>query len=209
MLHSAFKPFSESIYTYSASPCSRYWNSQCPQQAIAVQFIIFVGGTLLLYLSCSCADNLIRRRCCLRYCRSSCRGWSFFEDSCECQESLVHQFFFLNFKLLRSSKLVHTLVMSQITYSRHAALAAWCVPQKHLHFMWQNLVQLCMIVHWSFQQHELLAADLVWTVRNLIFVVDAQIEIVIYKLFITQGPQPPITTIGKTYMGIKDGVLSI
>ena len=44
---------------------------------------------------------------------------------------------------------------------------------------------------------------------KFIFVVDAQIEIVIYKLFITRGRQPPIMTIGKTYMGMKDGVLSI
>ena len=61
---------------------------------------------------------------------------------------------------LRSSKLVHILVMSQTIYSRHAALGALCVPQKHLRFMWQNLVQLCVIVQWSFQQDEPLAADL-------------------------------------------------
>jgi hypothetical protein len=41
------------------------------------------------------------------------------------------------------------------------------------------------------------------------FMVDAQIETVISKLFITQGRQPRITTIGKMYMGTKDGVLSI
>ena len=141
--------------------------------------IIFVGGTLLLYLSCSCADNRVRRNCRVHNCRSSCRGWSFLEDSSECQESLVHQCFFPIPKSLRSSKLVHILVMSQIIYNRHAALAAWCVPQKHLRFMWQNLVQLCVIVRWSFQWHEPLAADLAWTVRKFIFVIDAQIEIVI------------------------------
>ena len=56
--------------------------------------IIFVGGMLLLlYLSDSCADNRVRRSGCLRHCRSSCRGWSFLEDSGECQEILVHQYF--------------------------------------------------------------------------------------------------------------------
>ena len=129
--------------------------------------IIFVGGTLLLYLSYSCTDNWVRRSSCLRYCRSSCRGWSFLEDSGECQEILVHQYNLSDSQSLRSSKLVHILVMSQIIYSRHAVLAAWRVPQKHLRFMWQNLVQLCVIVHWSFQQDEPLAADLAWTVRNL------------------------------------------
>ena len=56
--------------------------------------IIFVGGTLLPYFNCSCADNHIRRSCCLRHCRSSCGGWSFLEDSGECRESLGHQYFF-------------------------------------------------------------------------------------------------------------------
>ena len=43
----------------------------------------------------------------------------------------------------------------------------------------------------------------------VIFMVGAQTEIVGIKLFITRGQRPRITTIGKTYMGIKDGVLSI
>ena len=46
---------------------------------------------------------------------------------------------------------------------------------------------------------------------NIIFMVDAQTEIMTIgiKLFITQGQQPRTTTIGKTRMEIKDGVLSI
>ena len=43
---------------------------------------------------------------------------------------------------------------------------------------------------------------------RIVFIVDAQTEIVGVKLFITPGQRPRITTIGKTYMGIKDGVLS-
>jgi GMC oxidoreductase len=46
---------------------------------------------------------------------------------------------------------------------------------------------------------------------KIIIMVDAQTDIVItgIKFFITHGQRPRITTIGKTYMGIKDGVLSI
>ena len=43
---------------------------------------------------------------------------------------------------------------------------------------------------------------------KIFFVVEARTKIC-DKLFITLGRQPPITTIGKTSMGMKDGVLSI
>ena len=43
-----------------------------------------------------------------------------------------------------------------------------------------------------------------------IFLIDAQTEVICgIKLFFTQGRPPRTTTIGKTSMGIKDGVLSI
>ena len=44
-----------------------------------------------------------------------------------------------------------------------------------------------------------------------IFVIisNTQTDVVILKFFFTQERQPRIMTIGKTYMGIKDGVLSI
>ena len=46
---------------------------------------------------------------------------------------------------------------------------------------------------------------------NFLFLILIQTESMIcgIKLFFTQGRPPQITTIGKTYMGIKDGVLSI
>ena len=44
--------------------------------------------------------------------------------------------------------------------------------------------------------------------KEVIFMVDAQTEVMI-KFFFTRGQQPPIMTIGKMYMGIKDGVPSI
>ena len=49
--------------------------------------IIFAGGMALsnptLSESCNCADHLnwVRRGECLYHCRSSCRGWSFLENS--------------------------------------------------------------------------------------------------------------------------------
>jgi hypothetical protein len=46
---------------------------------------------------------------------------------------------------------------------------------------------------------------------KVISMFDGQTDIVItgIKFFTTQGQRPRITTIGKTYMEIKDGVLSI
>ena len=97
--------------------------------------IIFVGGTLLLSIrdavvltlgsggaaACVTAGRLAEADPCLKILVSAKKVYSIsiFSES----------------QFLRSSKLVHILVMSQIIYSRHAALAALCVPQKHLRFM--------------------------------------------------------------------------
>ena len=43
----------------------------------------------------------------------------------------------------------------------------------------------------------------------LFFVINTQTEVFFLKLWVIQGRRLRITTIGKTYMGIKDGVLSI
>ena len=44
---------------------------------------------------------------------------------------------------------------------------------------------------------------------KVISVINTETEVYDLKFFFTQGQRLRITTIGKTYMGIKDGVLSI
>ena len=76
--------------------------------------------------------------------------------------------------------------------------------------MWRNLVLLYVTVQWLFLRDGPLAVDLVWTVWNLslwsMLKLKWWYEL---KFLCTQGRRPRITTIGKMYMGIKDGVLSI
>ena len=172
--------------------------------------IIFAGGYFqnVLYQSCNCTDSLnyVRRCYCLRYCRPSCWGWSFLENSGEFWKEIWS---LSRFDLKhRSWKLVHIPAMNQLSYSQDVIFASALIPQKYLHIMRQNLVLLCVVVRRSSLQDGYLAEDLVLTVRTLFYWLMLTLIWGI-KLLFMQGQPPRIMTIGKMYMGIKDGVLSI
>jgi hypothetical protein len=125
--------------------------------------IIFVGGIFKLYSICQVVVVLIIGSGGAAACVTAGR-LAEADPSLKILVSVDNVWSIHNFLIdpqsLRSWKLVHIPVKNRIIYSRRAVSAVSSAPQKHLRFMWQSLVQLCMIVQWSFLQVEPLAVDL-------------------------------------------------
>ena len=181
--------------------------------------IIFVGGmvlSILLYHGCCCQPvytdhlNWVRRGYCLCYCRSSCRGWSFPENSGKVsKESLIHQYFFWTQIAQIVEAGPHTRdEPNHIQPGRY--LSCFIRPTETFTFhMAEPSPAVCNRSVPVPTGRALGGGSSVNCMKANFVIINLPSWSYILKLCFTQGQRLRITMIGKTYMGIKDGVLSI